>query len=367
LSRAAYGHGAVYKRGKRWWIRYPDGHSGQRYESAGLDRAKAEKLLERRLVEAEDDRLPAKTKERRKTINDLLDGLVGDLVARQKDSAHGTDLVLEPVRKALGGKRAASLTKADITAYIVAAREKYADETIGRQLRCLKQAYGLQKAVAAPDWPPIPHGIARDRLVEPAEQRALIAALDDECYRDMAEFYFATGWRGGEIRKLEWRHVRDDTIRLVAENTKTDTARDYPLVGAVAEIIKRRAAKRVPACSYVFHWRYRQVNYFTWLKAFKAAAVKAGLGTYDPNRQKGHRYQGPTPHDSRRAFATESVNSGVDPQVVMKLTGHKTPRMLDRYRIISADTLARAIEKREQFVSEQQKPRKVIPLKRRTA
>jgi integrase len=352
VSRAEYGHGAVYKRGRRWWIRYPDGKGGQRYESVGLDESKAHRLLERRLVEAEDDRLPAKARERRVTVGDLLDGLVKDLTARQKDSAHSTALVIKPLREAFGDKRASAVTKADISQFIINCRKDgYADETIGRMVRCLKQAFGLQKAVQQPDWPEIPHGKARDRLVEPAEQAALIAAFEDETYRSMCEFYFCTGWRGGEIRKLEWRHVGTDSIRLISENSKTNEPRNYPLVGDVLEIIARRRTARIPACPYVFHRHYKQVGYRSWLYAWDAAAAKAGLA-------------GVKPHDARRAFATESVNSGIDPQTVMALTGHKTPAMLNRYRIISADTLAKAIERREQFVTEQQKPRKVIPIKR---
>ena len=86
MSRASWGRGNVYQRGGRYWIRYPDGNGKQRRESAGTDPGKAQQLLERRLVEVEDGRIPVKPKERRRTVNDLLGELVKEYTIQQRRS-----------------------------------------------------------------------------------------------------------------------------------------------------------------------------------------------------------------------------------------------------------------------------------------
>jgi integrase len=95
----------------------------------------------------------------------------------------------------------------------------------------------------------------------------------------------------------------------------------------------------------VFHQQGKRLTYETWRNRWQHAAAKVGLGTLT-----GRHYEGVNLHDCRRAFATEAIDAGIDPQVVMRLTGHKTASMLDRYRIVKTETLADAIAKREQYV-----------------
>ena len=176
MSRGEWGRGSVYERAPgKWMIRYPDGTGKQRYESAGpgANEAKAQRLLERRLLELENGNLPAKAKERKRTVNELLDDLEADYKARQRRSAYNLISVLKPVRLALGELRASTITTAKLTQYIISARAKYADESIGRQLRHLRQAFGQQSAIPIPKFPPLPRGQARDVLIRPAEQLAL--------------------------------------------------------------------------------------------------------------------------------------------------------------------------------------------------
>jgi site-specific recombinase XerD len=362
MSRQDWGRGNVYRRGKTYWIRYPDGSGKYRFESAETsDEKKAWHLLGERLAEAKHDILPAKAKERRRTVNHLLDALEKDYAVRQCDSAHNLISVLKPVREAFGERRASTIDRDDLAQYIIDRRaEGYAEASIGKQLQKLKQAYALQKAVRAPDFPVLPKGRPRDVLIAPAEQRLLLAALTDEDFRDMAEFHFATGWRGKEIRTLQWKYVRHDSgvIRLAAEYSKTDEGRDFPLVGKVAEVIARREAKRVPASPYVFHRRGRPILYRTWLYALYRAGCKAGLGHFDAEGT----YHGVKPHDSRRSFITESVDAGNDPQTVMILSGHKSARIFDNYRRVRLDILARAVQRREEHAAERAEDPKVVVL-----
>jgi integrase len=348
MSQQNWGRGNVYKRGKRWWIRFPDGTGKQRFESVGTDEAKARRQLERRLVEVEDERLPAKSKERRRTVGNLLDALMADWIARKKRSVAQLPATLKALRDALGDRRASSITKAELTEHVIN-RRAAGRAVIAKELKLLKQAYKLQKAIPVPDFPQSPKGNVRDVLIQPGEQHALVAAFTDPVHRDIAEFYFASGWRGIEIRSLKWEHVRGDMIHLVEEHSKTGATRDFPLHGAAAEIIARREAARLPFCAFVFHRNGRPISYRAFIKAWKRAAFRAGLGAVNP-------------HDSRRAFITSAVDSGIDPQVVRTLSGHRSNVVFERYRIVSNDVLRGAVERRERYVTERAEERKVIPL-----
>jgi integrase len=336
------GAGRIFRRHNKLWIAYCINGKERRESAHTDDYEKAEDLLNRRIFQLQDGKLPAPSRQRQASVNGLLDALRNHYVAHTR-SARTFQATVKPLREFMGERRANSITTADIDAYIIAMRKQgYGEETIGGQLRRLMQAYRAQDVISIPRFPKMPHGQARDVLIEPADQQRLIEAFDDECFADMAEFYFVTGWRGKEIRGLQWGHIRGQSIRLVAENSKTGAARDYPLVGKVAEIIARRAVKRSLVTPHVFHRHNKPVAYDTWIKHWHIAVNKVGLAGLKP-----------VPHDSRHAFATEAVDAGIDPQVVMALGGWKTSSMLNCYRIVTASTLARAIVQREQHVTDQ--------------
>ena len=57
-------------------------------------------------------------------------------------------------------------------------------------------------------------------------------------------------------------------------------------------------------------------------------------------------------HDLRRSFITKARRAGVPESVIMRITGHKTRKVFERYNIINEDDLKHAVDLIEAATSE---------------
>jgi len=56
-------------------------------------------------------------------------------------------------------------------------------------------------------------------------------------------------------------------------------------------------------------------------------------------------------HDLRHTFNTNMRKAGVDRSVIMKITGHKTMSMFERYNTVDSDDALTALRKLDEFLS----------------
>jgi integrase len=379
------GDGRVFQRGSWLWVSYFV--RGQEIREAArdkngkntTDRVTAEKYLRARLKEVHADEIGAATfitpAARKVKIDELADALEADFTLRGKLSAQNRSH-LNRVKKDFGNYAALSLTAEKIDAYIeqrLAENDRPA--TINRTTQMLGQCYKLaiirRHLVRAPHIRHLSEaGNARQGFLSPADFAKLRDALPADL-RDFCEFGYITGMRLGEVKALRWRDLEGESLTLRGEDSKNGEARIVPLVGELAAIISRRPAARpvkengaVRMAETIFHRDGAPVGEFR--KAWQTAAIAAGLGRMIcracgregvekscPDCKRQCKYHGEIFHNFRRAAARNLSQAGVPQAVAMKITGHKTASMYQRYNIVVTDDLRKALERTEQYRAEQ--------------
>jgi len=84
-------------------------------------------------------------------------------------------------------------------------------------------------------------------------------------------------------------------------------------------------------------------------KEWRKACAAAGLGRIIevPGKPYDPQYKGLIIHDLRRSAIRNLVNAGVPERVAMKISGHKTRSVFDRYHIVSTDDVSSAMRRLE--------------------
>ena len=157
-------------------------------------------------------------------------------------------------------------------------------------------------------------------------------------------FLYYCGVRLGEATQIEWSQV-DLVARLIVledEQTKNAEARTVPLPSVLVMML----AEIEPRVGKVFS----DTNLRTeWQKACAAC----GLGTRtlvkpeDEDSYQWYKYEGLIVHDLRRSAVRNLVNAGVPERVAMKIGGHKTRAVFDRYHIVSTEDVTNAMRRVE--------------------
>jgi integrase len=354
------GTGSVFKPrgGKFFYIAYYPVSSGgfQKTESSGSTlKMVAQEMLRDRLEKIRQG-LYCETPPRKITFQVLADDLLNDYRINRRHTIKDAESRIENhLQPFFGNYLAAAITTEKAREYLLLRREEgAADGTIQQELSLLKRAFRLASRATPPKVARVPYiqmprcDNVRKGFIEHEGYTQLLAALP-EYLRPVVTMAYHTGMRLGEIVSLRWENVEllNRLVRLNAGETKNGDGRVIPLGDELLESLKSQLHLRntaVPHCPLVFFRiiKTKENPSPSWVpigdfrKVWETACAKCGLA-------------GRIFHDLRRSAVRNLVRAGVQERVAMRISGHKTRSVFDRYNIIDESDLKLAVRKLQKF------------------
>jgi integrase len=328
-----------------WWLNYVAPGGRRIRESSGSSiKAVALAKLRQRLGEVGHGQFAGPQAER-VTFEDLMNSLERSYQLAGRRSIKRLKQARAHLARTFAGTRAVQITAVRLEAYAVARTvDGAAPASIKYELAILRRAFSLavkqDRLALRPSFPTIRVQNARSGFFEVSEFEAVIAQLPPPL-KNVARFAYHTGWRSGEIRSLRAADVdwAAGVVRLAGTRSKNEEARTFPFAAlpALALAMERQRAytdgvqKRTgQIVTWLFHREGKPIRSMD--AAWRSACIRAGV----PGRIM---------HDFRRTAVRNLERAGVPRSVAMKLTGHKTEAVYQRYAIVAERDLAEGVAK----------------------
>jgi integrase len=302
----------------------------------------------------------------------LLDALLLDYQNNGKSHAWASLVVRVHLRPFFGAMNAARVGTDQIQAYMAKRREPSrrtlpngktrdippaANATLNRELSLLRRAFNLGKQATPPKVSSVPkipmlkENNARKGFFEADAFTAVRQALPEEI-RPVITFAYYTGCRKGEILMLRWGQVdvSQGRVRLEPGETKNDESRTFFMVPELREMLaieKEIRDRHFPECPWVFARAGKRIRDFkaAWKTACKAVGLLNEAG--EPEKLF---------HDLRRTGVRNLVRAGVPEAVAMRISGHKTRAVFDRYNIVDEADLKDAARRLGEYLTPKTTP-----------
>lgn len=351
--------GTVYQRGTVYWIKYY--RNGKPYfeSSKSTKKMVANKLLEQRLGEIAQGKVPGIHFDR-VTFEDLAEGLIMDYKINRKKSMARAKQCITHLSETFARMRVTGIDTPMIEGYIEKRRGKGAkNATVNRELAALKRAFNIgarqtpPKVSMVPYIPMLKESNTRKGFFEHGEFLAIRDALP-EYLKGYVTFSYYKGWRKEEVSGLKWSQVDRENwiVRLEPGETKNEDARTVYLEEELKEVFqkqweaRKKSKKLLP---YVFPNREGKGKIVDLRKAWKRAAEETGI--------KNKLF-----HDFRRTAVRNMVRAGIPERVAMMVSGHKTRSVFDRYNIVNDTDLKIAAQKQEEYIKSQKTVTKTVTI-----
>jgi integrase len=308
-----------------------------------LEKAKEERDRILRRLRAADALAP---NQQNVTVPELLDDYIEHLKDEGCKDALGIEQTLKSkVQPWFVGRLAISVSTQDAKNYRLdrTTLGGVVDETVNKELKYLRAAFnfGRQQTPAkvseVPYFPMVVRDNARQGFLEIYEYRRLLACLPDSL-KPFSVLAYHSGCRKSELTNLKWSQVNRElrVIQLAPGTTKNDDGRNLPFYGDIEETLNKQQAihrAECPSCEYVLFWhktdsegvakRQAGSKLKGFVKSWNRARIKAGLPDV-------------LAHDMRRSAVRNMVQyCGLSEARAMKISGHKTRAVFDRYNIVS--------------------------------
>jgi integrase len=334
-----------------WYLKYYRNGAAVRESSHSEKQKVAEKLLARRLAEISTDTYiePA---DRKVTVDDLYAGLLADYKNNEMASLEGAQQRWQRpakdgeeipdagrLKEHFGGIRALTVTTDKLNQYVERCREqKLSNATINRDLAALRRAFKLAhragKLQKVPNFPHLKESAPRSGFVEEADYNRLAKNARELWLRALLATGYSFGFRKSELLELRVRQVDflNRSIRLNAGETKSGDGRVVRMTQDVFVLLQACVVGKNPE-DFVFT-RSDGKPVLDFRERWEKLTTESGCA-------------GLLFHDLRRSAVRNMVRRGVPETVAMKISGHKTRAVFDRYNVTSEADLADAARKIE--------------------
>jgi integrase len=250
----------------------------------------------------------------------------------------------EPAKNGSPEKPGVPVTKLTTDAARDFARERLeeglSNDTVNGSLRLLRRMLNIahedKKIQFVPKIRLLKNSPARKGFLAKEQFDVLISFIPVNL-KPIVTFLYYCGIRLGEARQIEWSQVdlKAALVRLEEDQTKNSEARTIPLPDVLVKMLKGIE----PKDGIVF-------DATNLRKAWHKACSAAGLGKLEEvEGRPDPRYTGLIIHDLRRSAIKNLMKVGVNEKVAMKISGHKTRDVFDRYHIVDTEDVVEAMRK----------------------
>jgi integrase len=343
-TRGKRGQGCVYRHAGscNWWIKFSvNGRTIQQSAETesrreALDKLKTE-ILKHASGEAPDSR--------QTTVQKLKDAMMQTWknLDRNAASVAWAEQCWKRLLPYFGAMKAHNVSSAAIRGYVEERKaENAANGTINRELSVLSSAFTLgfeetpRRVSQKLSFTRLPESRPRQGFVEQKQYDALAAKCSELYMRAMLALAYSFGFRKAELLSLK---VSD--VDLLAGTVRLRTSKN----GEPRQVNLTKDTKQLLASCCAGKSKDEAV--FTRTEqSGKRVAVADFRGTWDAVT-KAAKCDGLLFHDLRRSAVRNMVRAGIPEVVCMKISGHKTRAVFDRYNIVSERDLADAAKKLE--------------------
>lgn len=278
------------------------------------------------------------------SVRDLLILLLENYDTRKVAQAYIVALKVKAILlPKLGDIKATKLSSARIKAYIEARMKCVKPSTINRELGLLHRAFQLgynqdpPLVARVPHFPRLTEDEPRRGFLKPEFYQTLLFELPEEL-RLLFVIAYHVGLRKGALLRITWSQVDLNTQTLWMDGRKSNRKPEpiaVPIYGDMSKFIEMQPK----TSTYLFARGAKPIRDFR--ESWDLACQRAGV-------------PGLLFHDLRRTAVRNLRRAGVAETVIMKITGHRTRSVFERYNITDETDTRKAGHKAEQFLAKEQ-------------
>jgi integrase len=343
------GTGTVYLRGNVWWVQYFVNGRKVNESAQTTDEAEAQRQLKVKVGETAAGKtvLPG-----RATVADLCALVIEDNQMRELRDAKVVEWRFKAhIEDVLGHLPASRFGSAQVKQYILRRQAaKASNATVNRELAILRRGFKLgyeaepKLVYQVPVIHKLPEDNVRQGFLEPDQYERLLEQLPASL-KALFVCGYHTGGRKNELRRIQWQQVDFEAglIRLPAGQTKNKRPRTLPIYGDMRRWLELQRKTCPKDCIWVFHGAHSH-PVDSHLNGWPEACKRAGMS-------------GLLFHDLRRSAVRNMKKAGLQDLEAMRISGHLTRNVFDRYNIIDEDDLAAAGKRLEEYAKKRKQER----------